>query len=81
MALLIEQFTTDMEDEGVYVAILCERFDETCLVTVLQDWLGNAEIFAGLLFRKVNGAARSSDPPEFERSASNPADASRTSPD
>ncbi len=49
MVLQTEQPTTDMEGEGVHVAILCERFDETCLVTVLQDWLGKAEIVAGPL--------------------------------
>jgi integrase len=54
MKLLIERSKTDAEGEGAEIAIPRGQSPETCPVTALQQWLTEAGISSGPLFRKVN---------------------------
>ncbi len=54
LTLLLERSKTDKDGKGAEIAIPHGRSDETCPVAALKAWLGQAEITAGPLFRKVN---------------------------
>jgi integrase len=54
MKLLIERSKTDAEGQGARIAIPRGQSQETCPVTALQQWLTEAEIATGPVFRKVS---------------------------
>jgi integrase len=53
MTLLIIRSKTDKEGAGAEIAIPKGEFEQTCPVTALRDWLAEAKIKTGPLFRKV----------------------------
>jgi hypothetical protein len=54
LKLLVERSKTDKQGEGAEIAIPRGRAQQTRPVAGLKDWLEQAEITAGPLFRKVN---------------------------
>ena len=56
--LLLARSKTDKDGEGAEIMIVFGRFEATCPVRALRDWLNAAAIQTGPLFRKVNKAAR-----------------------